>query len=204
MIKKAELDVAIFGGGIAGLYTLNRLKALGYSAALFESNTLGGGQTIHSQGIIHGGLKFALTGIITASANAVENMPLRWRDCLEGKGDLDFSKVQVLSQDQLLWSTGSLSSQITSFFASKSLSSRVRKLKSSDYPKILQTKNFKGQVWRLEEIVLNIPSLIEVLSNFHSDCLFKINMQGPYIHNSKMITTTTMKMAMKMAMTANF
>ncbi len=174
-IKTAEVDVAIFGGGIAGLYTLNRLKSLGFSVALFESNTLGGGQTIHSQGIIHGGLKFALTGMLTASANAVERMPIRWQNCLAGKGELDLSKVQVLSRDQLLWSTGSLSSQITGFFASKSLSSRVKKVKPSDFPKIFQTEKFRGQVWRLEEIVLNIPSLIEVLSNNHSDSLFKIN-----------------------------
>ena len=37
MNKTVTVDVAIFGGGIAGLWLLNRLRAEGYSALLLES-----------------------------------------------------------------------------------------------------------------------------------------------------------------------
>ena len=42
-------DVAIIGGGIAGLWLLNRLVNDGYNALLFEQTALGGEQTVASQ-----------------------------------------------------------------------------------------------------------------------------------------------------------
>ena len=49
------VDVVIFGGGAAGLWTLDELHRAGRSVVLLESGDLGAGQTIASQGIIHGG-----------------------------------------------------------------------------------------------------------------------------------------------------
>ena len=39
-------DIAIIGGGVAGLWTLNQLRNRGYSAVLFEQQALGSCQTI--------------------------------------------------------------------------------------------------------------------------------------------------------------
>lgn len=175
MTNEAHADIAIFGGGIAGLYTLNRLRKLGYSVVLFENFALGSGQSLKSQGIIHGGIKFALQGILTNSANATEKMPERWKASLNGKGELDLSKVRVLSEDQLLWSTGSLSSDLMGFFGSFALNSRVQKLKKEAFPKVLQHPQFKGNVWRLNEVVLDTHSLFQVLSDPHQDQLFKMD-----------------------------
>ncbi len=175
MDKKTTVDIAIFGGGIAGLWVLNRLHAAGFNAILFESNTLGGGQTIKSQGIIHGGIKYALTGVLTGASQSIANMPQRWKDCLQGVGDIDLRKVKILSDEQLLWSTGSLASDITGFFASKALKSRVQKLKRDAYPKLLQHPNFKGNVYRLEEVVLDSPSLIETLALPQQAFIYKID-----------------------------
>ena len=66
-----HIDILIFGGGIAGLWTLARLRKEGYSCLLLESNSLGAGQTIASQGIIHGGIKYALTGQASAASKAL-------------------------------------------------------------------------------------------------------------------------------------
>lgn len=175
MIKKATVDICIMGGGITGLWALNRLKKLGYSVVLFETNALGSGQTICSQGIIHGGLKYALTGFLTKSSHSIEEMPKRWKSCLEGLGEIDLSDVKILSNDQFLWSTGSLTSDLTTFFASKTLSSRIQKLKTSDYPNILQNEAFKGNVYRLDEIVLDVPSLVDSLAKKHLKSIFKID-----------------------------
>lgn len=185
MTKKTHVDVAIFGGGIAGLWALNRLRAEGYNAVLFEANTLGGGQTIKSQGIIHGGIKYALTGALTGASQAIANMPKRWRDCLQGSADVDLRKVNILSEEQLLWSTGSLTSDITGFFASKALKSRVQKLKRDDYPLLLKNAKFKGNVYRLEEIVLDNPSLIEALAMPQYEYIFKVDKSKLYFEFEK-------------------
>ena len=68
MTPSYSTDIVIFGGGIAGLWLLDRLRIQGYQVILLESSSLGGGQTYASQGIIHGGLKYALGGSIADSA----------------------------------------------------------------------------------------------------------------------------------------
>ena len=176
-----KVDVVIFGGGIAGLWTLNRLRQAGYQAILLETQALGAGQTLKSQGIIHGGLKYALGGFLNAAAHAVAAMPQRWKDCLAGHGEIDLRAVQVLSQEQLLWSTGRLGSEMAGFLASKSLSSRVKKIDKQLYPPVLHDPSFKGQVYRLEELVLDTVSLIETLAEPHRDFIFKINAEDGYV-----------------------
>ena len=87
--KQLNVDVVIFGGGIAGLWLLDRLRQAGYQTLLLENKSLGAGQTRFSQGIIHGGTKYALTGKLTASSESIFAMPQIWRDCLQGKGEVD-------------------------------------------------------------------------------------------------------------------
>ena len=73
----ATTDIVIFGGGIAGLWLLNRLRQQGYDVILLESDALGGGQSLASQGIIHGGLKYALNGVLSPASSAIAQMPER-------------------------------------------------------------------------------------------------------------------------------
>ena len=68
-------DIAIIGGGIAGLWTLDQLRNRGYSAVLFEQEALGSHQTMASQGMIHGGIKYALGGALSGSSEAISQMP---------------------------------------------------------------------------------------------------------------------------------
>jgi glycerol-3-phosphate dehydrogenase len=88
MKKTVETDIAIIGGGIAGLWLLNRLRQEGYSVILLESVTLGGGQTNKAQGILHEGVKYALQGTLSPSSNAITHMPTIWKQCLEGRRNL--------------------------------------------------------------------------------------------------------------------
>ena len=62
-------DFLVFGGGIAGLWVFHTLKQKGYDVALIEPDALGGTQTLGSQGMIHGGQKYTLTGHIGDVAN---------------------------------------------------------------------------------------------------------------------------------------
>ncbi len=163
-MHQTRSDIAIFGGGIAGLWTLARLRQAGFSTVLFESKALGGVQTTASQGIIHGGAKYALSGNLTESARAIGAMPGVWRSCLEGDGELDLSRVRVLCDHQYLWSNSSLVSRMTGFFASKAMRSRMTPVGPDDLPQPFQHPDFSGTLYRLEEQVLDVSSLIGELS----------------------------------------
>jgi len=95
-------DVLIVGAGVAGLWLNARLRRQGFSTVLVENATLGGGQSVKSQGIIHGGAKYALHGALTGASEAIADMPRRWREALAGDGELDLSGVRVLSQAHYL------------------------------------------------------------------------------------------------------
>lgn len=168
-MQKARADIAIFGGGIAGLWTLARLRQAGFAAVLFESNALGGVQTIASQGIIHGGAKYALTGNLTESARAIGAMPGVWRSCLQGAGEIDLSRVRVLSEHQYLWSTTGLVSRMAGFFAGKAMRSRMAQVEADDRPEPFSHPEFRGTLYRLEEQVLDMVSLTRELANQLAD-----------------------------------
>jgi len=161
--KPLEMDVLIAGGGVAGLWLLNRLRQQNINAWLIENKQLGGIQTPASQGIIHGGTKYALTGKLSESAKAIGRMPELWQACLEGRGELDLSKVEVFAQHQYLWSTGRLDSNLAQFFASKLMQSRMLAVKKEQFPELFKNPAFKGKLYQLNEAVINPLSLIKVL-----------------------------------------
>src|SRR5688572_29152902 len=107
-----SLDAVILGGGAAGLWTLDRLIARGYQAVLLEAHELGSGQTVASQGIIHGGLKYTLSGLLTPSAQAIRDMPAIWRECLEGRREPKLTNTIVRSPCCYLWRTESIASRV--------------------------------------------------------------------------------------------
>ncbi|TWC41355.1 glycerol-3-phosphate dehydrogenase [Pseudomonas sp. SJZ079] len=171
MSQALTTDVLIVGGGIAGLWLNARLRRQGFSTLLVESATLGGGQSLKSQGIIHGGAKYALHGALSGASEAIADMPRRWREALAGSGELDLSTVRVLSEAHYLWSPGTLAGNLTSFFASKAVRGRVDQVKGEQLPPALQHAQFKGKVYRLAELVLDVPSLITRLATLAGDSL---------------------------------
>jgi glycerol-3-phosphate dehydrogenase len=168
-------DIAIIGGGIAGLWTLNQLRNRGFNAVLFEKDALGSEQTIASQGMIHGGIKYALSGAWSGSSEAISAMPAIWRSCLSGEGKVDLRHCNVLSENFYLWSHTGLTSRVSSFFASKMLRGRVEKLSRANYPPPLSSPQFKGQAYRLVDLVLDVPSLVKALADQHRDAIFSID-----------------------------
>lgn len=174
MQKIAAADIVIFGGGIAGLWLLHRLRKTGFSAILFESGSLGGGQTHKSQGIIHGGMKYALQGVLTAEAGRLADIPDLWRHCLKGTGEINLSEVPMLSANHYLFSPSKITSKLTGWLASATLSSKVQRLEREAYPTVFQHPTFKGEVYSLDEIVIDVPALIRELVKENQDAVFKI------------------------------
>ncbi len=174
-----SVDVLILGGGIAGLWALARFLQAGYKTVLLESDALGAGQTRFAQGIIHGGTKYALTGKLTASSEAVADMPARWRACYAGQGELDLSAAELLSESHYLWSTGSLTSRISGFFASKVMRSRSSVIDKNDQdealPSLFRHKDFHGQFYQLDEPVFNTLSVVKALAAPRQSNILSIN-----------------------------
>ena len=181
-------DVLIVGAGVAGLWLNARLRRQGFSTVLVESRTLGGAQTVKSQGIIHGGAKYALHGALTGASEAIADMPRRWREALAGTGELDLTGVRLLSEAHYLWSPGTLAGNLTSFFASKAVRGRVDQVKGDQLPPALQDPRFKGKVYRLAELagdgLLSGQNIEPVFAN---EELIGLRIDGREIHAQRIV-----------------
>ncbi len=170
MSQTIRCDVVVIGGGIAGLLSFRRLKNLGLSVILLEKNALGAGQTLASQGIIHGGSKYALQGVLNSAATEVAQMTSIWAKYLRGE-TVDLSRVKILSSHHYLWASG-FGASLKTLISSKILSSDNRVLARKQYPSFFQDPNFSGSLCELDEVVLDIPSLLRALvAEDQDDCL---------------------------------
>lgn len=172
---RIETDVAILGGGIAALWTAHVLRDAGFGVAVFTNADWGAGQTLAAQGVIHGGLKYALGGKLTDSSEALAAMPGRWRQSLAGKGEIDLRGVTVLSPSQILWSLPQVLSKVVAFFGSQSLRNRAGALAREDYPPPFQHPDYRGQLFELDEMVVDPVTLVAALAGPLQDCARKWN-----------------------------
>lgn len=173
-------DIIVFGGGIAGLFLANRLQRAGYNLILIEKDSLGGVQTLASQGMIHGGQKYALEGKVTAHAAAISEMPARWDACFGGWGDVNLSGVKTLSDTQVMFPAGgSLLSGMMVFAAAKAVNGKTQKLKREWFPEVLKNRKksaggfFKNTVYEMQEKVLETKTLIAELAKNLQGRIFK-------------------------------
>ena len=173
--EKLTCDIAIIGGGISGLWLLNRLANKGFNVILFEKNFLGSDQTVASQGMIHGGIKYTLSGALSGASEAIAEMPSYWQRCIDGLGDVDLKGARKLSDHFYMWSSKSVLSKMTTFLASKVTRGRIDQVYGDDMPYIFKNNQFKGTVYKLLDMVLDIPSVIKTLANNYSDRIFKID-----------------------------
>lgn len=187
MPESLSTDVLIVGGGVAGLWLNARLRRQGFATVLVEKGALGGGQSVKSQGIIHGGTKYALHGALTGASEAIADMPRRWQEALSGDGELDLSGARLLSDAHYLWSPGTLAGNLTSFFASKAVRSRVGQVKGNELPPALQHPKFKGKVYRLSELVLDVQSLIAHLTELAGNSVLAAQHIAPLLEGSELV-----------------
>ncbi len=167
------VDVVIFGGGAAGLWLLDELRRRGRDALLLEAHQLGLGQTVASQGIIHGGFKYSLKGLLSPSARAIRDMPLLWRHCLAGECEPDLRGVRVRAHFCHLWRTSSVRSRMFTLGAVAGLRVSPRKLSGDERPAAL--RDCPGGVYRLDEQVLDPGTLLSVLADRNRDHVLKID-----------------------------
>lgn len=154
-------DLVIIGGGIAGLWTLAQARTQGFNAILFEKGQLGQGQTVSSQGIIHGGSKYALAGSISRATSMISDMPDTWRNAISGHGSFSLPGIETLSDTQHLVPSSGIDTQLLSFLGSKSMSSHTEKIPKDRLPAGYRELGIRRSIFRLNEIVLDIQTLLQ-------------------------------------------
>jgi len=71
--------------------------------------------------------------------------------------------TDVLANNQLIFTTGGLTSRIASTIASKALRGVIHPLERGEFPELFRASEFRGKVFRLQEPVLAIKSVLRVL-----------------------------------------
>jgi len=161
-----ELDAVIIGAGIAGLWTLDTLTKAGHRAVLIEKNAIAQGQTIWSQGILHSGLKYTLSGTLTGAAKAVRDLPERWASAMRGDDGPDLTRVRLRADHCLLWRTDTIASRLGMIGAKAGLKTKPIALDDHERPAVL--RDCPGTVARLDEMVLCPRSLAEAFAHVSS------------------------------------
>lgn len=156
---------------MAGLWILNRLRSEGYRVLLIERDALGAGQTLASQGVLHGGIKYTLQGKLTDASETIRGMPDRWAACLDSAdGEIDLRSVPLLARRQVLWSSRSLGSRLATFFGSRMLQSRVETVTDAERPEVFRSNRFRGNLYWINERVIDTRAMVEALAAPHQEC----------------------------------
>jgi hypothetical protein len=170
---RLDVDVAIFGGGCAGLWLLDDLRRRGLRVLLLEAGDLGSGQTASAQGILHGGLKYSLAGLLSSSARMVREMPAVWEQSLFGQSEPDLSGVRSRAAWCYLWRGQSLKSWTSLLAAVTALQVKPTPLDESAIPAPLTA--CPRPLYRLDERVIDPLSFLEVLAQRNRGLLWQID-----------------------------
>jgi len=158
----SRVDVVIIGGGVTGLWCRWRLASAGYSVVLIERTKLGDGQTVASQGILHRGVKYALSSGAVRAAAAADESAKAWDEAMSGRSGPDLSHVEVVARNMLMWTNAGLLSKLTGAIASKVMTSHVGPAEADDIPTFV---NMRGRsVYRVAETVINPVSVLQHLA----------------------------------------
>lgn len=145
------------------MWSAARLTNAGYGVLLVESRSLGGEQTIASQGILHGGVKYALTA--SQAAQSIAEMPERWHASLHDASETSvyLPGVRTLSDAQYLWTTGGLLELVTAKAAAAAIRTDVRAIAASKACTALNEAPRSVSIHRVEEPIIDPHSLIASL-----------------------------------------
>lgn len=171
-MEKVQVNALIIGGGATGLWLLDQLRREGRSALLVESKSLGTGQTIAAQGILHSGLKYSLQGLLTASAREAREMPAIWRKCLEGNSLPNLSQTSIRSQAFYLWGTNSASSKLGMWGARLGLQVTPQAVSPHNAPALL--KGCSGSIFSVAEQVISCESLLADMADTNRNQIVQV------------------------------
>jgi len=159
-----DLDALILGGGIAGLWLARRLQLAGYRVVLLENQKLGGGQTLASQGIIHGGLKYALLGQVNETARRIAEVSREWIAAIEGRGTIDLRGTKIFTKAQHMLMPGGLLGNLAGAMGHAVFGDIIQILEKDEWPAAVKDLGFSGQVIDMSEPGIDVRSALEILA----------------------------------------
>ena len=177
-MDRIDVEVAIVGGGIAGLWIANLLLRRGIEVALCEGGAGGLSQTSAAQGIIHSGVKYALEGAATPASQAIAPMAARWRQCLAGRGEIDLRGVPVLAPHYHLWARGGLGTKLAAALAKQPWAG-AEQVAAEDYPAPFERGD--GTLFRLQDFALDVPALCRRLATPLGERLLKVRVEPRHV-----------------------
>ena len=178
--EEVFVDVLVAGGGAAGLWLLESLLRSGYRAALLEARALGSGQTIGSQGILHGGFKYSFHRSARGSAASVRSQTAVWDACLAGTGLPDLSGVVLRSPACHAWVVGR-AGKILLMGAASLFRRPLAWAARDERPGALRRAS---GVLRVEEVVIEPASFLESMARACAGHLFKVDVSALDVETS--------------------
>ena len=168
--REQPVDLLVIGAGIAGLWILDAATRHGLAAVAVECDALGAGQSVCAQGIIHGGLKYALRERDLAAAGSISAMPESWLRLHDGVDGVaadgpDLRAATLSSPCTWIWRTDSLASRIGFLGARAALRTKPRSVEDADRPPLLRSS--PGSVLRVEEPVFDTRSVLSAIASAH-------------------------------------
>lgn len=157
-------DCVILGGGIAGLWARAVIAQAGFGVVLVSDAPLGAGQTVASQGILHRGIKYAISPGAAGAANALSTAHAAWSEALVGRGPIDLRAARVLSPCTHLWTLPGMLGGLTGAAAAMAMRSEVSRLARADYPACFVDAPDRTAVWRVDEPCLDARTLVAALA----------------------------------------
>ena len=175
--SEQPVDLLVLGAGIAGLWILDAATRSGLRAVGVECASMGRGQSVCAQGIIHGGLKYTLKERDVAAAGSIRDMPSEWLRMHEDPtpDGPDLGSAVVSSPCTWIWRTDSLASRIGMLGARAALRSRPQPVSPGERPAIFDA--VPGQVLRVAEPVFETRSVLQALARPHLERLVRV--EGP-------------------------
>lgn len=171
MTPTLNVDLLIIGGGVSGLWLLNRARREGYNAILIEGSQLGSGQTVHGQGFILGQPVIGPISPNDPGLKLLAQMPERWRRHLAGAvDDVDLSQAATLAERTYSWTLDSKKPGgfgIGKLFRRKS---SVREAtgtpvgETTELPASLRHEGFRGELRLIEGLVVDNRSVVAALA----------------------------------------
>lgn len=162
-----RVDIVIIGGGIAGLWLLDALRQAGYSAIVLNKGSLGQGQSIAAQGIIHGGTKYTFGLGLESAAPDLAAMPDRWRASLSGQQGPDLRTAPTLADTMQMWIPPQPGGRALAGFSKKMMRGRMHERAPDDRPAALP-QGRGGSLFDLDEAVIDVPLVLGVLRDLHA------------------------------------
>lgn len=168
-MRTPDADVLIIGAGVTGLWARFTLAASGYRVLTLERSAMGDGQTAASQGILHRGLKYAMSAGARRATDELQRAQGAWGSALAGEQgpDLrlpDLRAVRVLARTTHLWTSPGMGARLAGEAASRLMLADVRRLEPGERPGVFAAAPDGVRVWAVEEPVVDPSSLLAELA----------------------------------------